>query len=429
MLQSQRGPPVIRDDRRDDDDDDLQPAHGGKKRKQPTTAATATAPQSEESLHNDKNDTTVNNIDCELKVTHTEKAPAEDVISKKPKKGDGEGENVTLSNTDNTAANSLDEEELYDDDVDLRCISSNTELNDNLDIDDEANNEQGDASCCGSENDDLLIECIEIDEDSESDSCSYQQEAASGEHAVRQPQVNQTNNPDNDVCYICGTNLSGKGFKSRVAHMKRCSTKFGPAMKTSSAEVEDDLMVPVESSSSSSKEVVCNPYKNAQWHGDSGDIVQQSKEKQSMLNQFFKAPVRSLTNVLMAGSRQAKKRADDIKSGTNNNKTGKKAPFRKGSWASSNRRSGQCPSYKRIPGTDFLCDGFYYAGTLTQNYFLTHFHSDHYGGITKKWNEGIIYCSVSSYILGSFLNCSRNLWSHIYTNRHASLSFSCRRLI
>ena len=34
-------------------------------------------------------------------------------------------------------------------------------------------------------------------------------------------------------------------------------------------------------------------------------------------------------------------------------------------------------AHKRITGTDFICDGFQYAsGALSENYFLTHFHSD-----------------------------------------------------
>eukprot|EP00985_Skeletonema_marinoi_P020132 scaffold11796_cov143-Skeletonema_marinoi.AAC.4 len=409
-LQSQQRPLVIRDV--------PLPAvpFKGKKRKLPTATTeevdvvqvcnnVAAASPAEES-RNDENDTTVKN-DGELKLIDTNKAPVVDVISKKPKTGNDEGE-IALSNS--TVTNSLDEDESHyrdfhvdDDNDDLRCVTndgSNTDLNDKVESDEEANNQHGDGSCCGSENDDLFIECIEIDDDSEDDACSYQKEA-SEEVVTSQSKVNRTdNNPENDVCYICGSNLSGKGFKSRVAHMKRCSTKFGQTMKTSSAEVEEDMMVPLESSS---KAVVSNPYKTAaQWHGNAGTIVQQSKEKQSMLKHFFKAPVRSLTNVLMAGSRQSfKKKVEEtssqqqmgLKSGTNNTASGKKPPFRKGSWASNNRRNGQCPSYKRIPGTDFLCDGFYYAGSLTQNYFLTHFHSDHYGGITKKWNEGIIYCS------------------------------------
>ena len=375
-------------------DDNLAPADplNLKKRKiQSTAAAVAVG-------NNFESDTGKNN-EGEHKVIDTNNNPAEDVISKKPKIDDKEGEIIaSLSSTSNsTVANSLDEGELYNHD-DLRCITngSNIDLNVNLKNEDESNNQQGDESCCGSENDDLLIECIEIDEDSEEDSSSHQKEEFDDKEEAHEDQgISKTNNTENDVCYICGANLGGKGFKSRVAHMKRCSTKYGPTMKTS-AEIDVEEMVPVESTS---KAVVSNPYKNAQWHGESG-----KKEKQSMLNQFFKAPIRSLTSVLMNG---AKKKARDIqqkglKSGSNNTKTGKKGPFGKGSWAANKRRSGQCPSYKRIPGTDFLCDGFYYAdGSLTQNYFLTHFHSDHYGGIDKKWKEGVIYCSVSRFVVFS----------------------------
>lgn len=50
------------------------------------------------------------------------------------------------------------------------------------------------------------------------------------------------------------------------------------------------------------------------------------------------------------------------------------------------RRRLLYPDYKCVKGTNppFIVDGFYYACKQNSSiYFLTHFHSDHYGGITK----------------------------------------------
>lgn len=54
-----------------------------------------------------------------------------------------------------------------------------------------------------------------------------------------------------------------------------------------------------------------------------------------------------------------------------------------------------CPFYKMVPETNFVVDGFTYSCDNINEpiFFLTHFHSDHYGGLTKNWNRGLIYCS------------------------------------
>ncbi|KAJ3011259.1 DNA cross-link repair 1A protein [Thoreauomyces humboldtii] len=49
------------------------------------------------------------------------------------------------------------------------------------------------------------------------------------------------------------------------------------------------------------------------------------------------------------------------------------------------------PLHKLIPGTNFAVDAFQFRNPGLR-YFLSHFHQDHWGGITKSW-EYPIYCS------------------------------------
>ncbi|KAI8973190.1 beta-lactamase-like protein [Mycotypha africana] len=58
------------------------------------------------------------------------------------------------------------------------------------------------------------------------------------------------------------------------------------------------------------------------------------------------------------------------------------------------RKSRTVPYYKRLAGTNMVVDAFLFGQIPDcEGYFLSHFHSDHYMGLSANWTHGPIYCS------------------------------------
>ncbi|KAL5074498.1 hypothetical protein RYX36_013482 [Vicia faba] len=66
---------------------------------------------------------------------------------------------------------------------------------------------------------------------------------------------------------------------------------------------------------------------------------------------------------------------------------------RKAKNMSTSTKTRDVPKWCAIQGTPFRVDAFKYLRGDCSYWFLTHFHMDHYQGLTKSFNHGKIYCS------------------------------------
>jgi DNA cross-link repair 1A protein len=76
-----------------------------------------------------------------------------------------------------------------------------------------------------------------------------------------------------------------------------------------------------------------------------------------------------------------------------------------------------CPKYKIIENSTFAVDAFRYGEiSYVDNYFLTHFHADHYIGLKKKFNHPIYLSEITAKLVKLFINVSEEFLHVVYVD-------------
>lgn len=101
-----------------------------------------------------------------------------------------------------------------------------------------------------------------------------------------------------------------------------------------------------------------------------------------LITDFFPGFVGKVKKSCITGAQVGKTNSND-----GNKRGGVKANF-------SNKKLRDIPSWCSITGTPFRVDAFKYLRRDYFYWFLTHFHMDHYQGLTKSFCHGKIYCSL-----------------------------------
>ncbi|KAI9576225.1 uncharacterized protein LOC119642662 [Glossina fuscipes] len=82
-----------------------------------------------------------------------------------------------------------------------------------------------------------------------------------------------------------------------------------------------------------------------------------------------------------------------------------------------------CPPYKIVKGTSFAVDAFQYGAIDgVSHYFLTHFHADHYIGLTRKFSMPIYMSSLTARLVRAFISVQEHFLHILELNEKVQIN-------
>ncbi|CAL9237070.1 unnamed protein product [Arabidopsis halleri] len=136
---------------------------------------------------------------------------------------------------------------------------------------------------------------------------------------------------------------------------------------------------------------------HTQSHCTSGHVTERRRDKST--NRWASEPKKPTANKLITefflgqateGMKIRKAPKEPVAEKSPSDSSSRRAVRRNGN----NGKSKVIPHWNCIPGTPFRVDAFKYLTRDCCHWFLTHFHLDHYQGLTKSFSHGKIYCSL-----------------------------------
>ena len=190
------------------------------------------------------------------------------------------------------------------------------------------------------------------------------------------------------VCSVCGIDISQMKWKLAVDHMKKC--KLQQSMNNDDIVITDSVVVKPEPDNETKWKSVVNKRKSLP---RSKSISKKAKQQQPLssntiidvgnaptdVNSVLKPISAAKLNKALYVNRWSKR----IMGNDYNTAFGRKG---------TNKSDRVIPAYKQLENTGILIDGFHFKSPVGI-YYLTHYHSDHYTGLTKNFDGRKLYCS------------------------------------